>query len=199
MAADTFFSEIKELIKQELGYLPEGDGLDELLSCGELKTYQRRAAIIESGRLEPDVYIVCKGIVRFFDNSGDRERTYGFALPGTIFVSQHSFVMNMPSYFCVEACCTAEILKISKADFWSTVERHYALALFLLHYAHGELFYREHKIAAVLNGSAADRFRSMLGDRPVIIEQVPQKIIASYLGVTPEYLSKLKRQYLKDQ
>jgi len=197
MDQSVFLNELKELIKQELGYLPEGDSLDELILSGELLHFPRRAQIIEAGKLSPDVYIVYKGIVRFVDSSGDRERTFGFALPGTIFVSQHSFSMNIPSYFCVEACCDTEILRIPKASYWNAVEKHHPLALFMLHYAHGELFYREYKDAAVLNGSAAEKFRSMLGDRPIIIEQVPQKIIASYLGVTPEYLSKLKRQFLK--
>jgi len=49
----------------------------------------------------------------------------------------------------------------------------------------------------VHNGTAADRYRRMLADRPEITDRVPQKMVASYLGVTPEYLSKLKRDYFK--
>lgn len=67
----------------------------------------------------------------------------------------------------------------------------------MLHYAYGELFFQEYKNASVINGSARERYKKMLGDRPYIIEKVPQRIIASYLGITPEYFSKLKREYLK--
>ena len=65
----------------------------------------------------------------------------------------------------------------------------------MLRYAYGELFYQKQKNPAVQNGSARERYQNMFGDRPEIIEKVPQKIIASYLGVTPEYFSRLKKEY----
>lgn len=104
--------------------------------------------------------------------------------------------MQLPSYYQVEACCDAELLVISRDDFWSVAEQSHELALWLLRYAHGELFYQEYKNAAIHNGTAAERYRKMMNDRPSIIENVSQKIIASYLGVTPEYLSKLKHEFL---
>ena len=144
----------------------------------------------------PDVFIVRDGIVRFADIDNERERTFAFALPGTIFMSKYSFVMGKPSYYSVEACCDTELLRISNSDYWNLVETYHELTLFMLHYAYGELYFQEYKNAAVINGSARERYKKMLGDRPYIIEKVPQKIIASYLGITPEYFSKLKREYL---
>lgn len=192
-----YFSELKTLLKGELGFLPEGDGIDRLLERGVRVVYPRGGVIVECGKLCPDIFIIRKGIMRFVDMNGDRERTFAFALPGTVFMSKHSFVMNLPSYYQVEACCECELLRIRKEDFWDAVAESHELSLWMLHYAFGELFYQEYKNAVVHNGSAAERYRSMLGDRPEIIRTVPQKIIASYLGVTPEYLSRLKHDFLK--
>lgn len=187
--------ELKQLLEQELGYLP-GCSIDLLLSKGVIKHYHKGGVIIECGKLCDDVFIIKEGIMRFVDMNGDRERTFAFALPGTLFFSKHSFVMSLPSYYQVEACCECELLVISRRDFWQAAEESHELALWLLHYAHGELFYQEYKNSAVHNGTAAERYRKMIADRPAIIKTVSQKIIASYLGVTPEYLSKLKREFL---
>lgn len=189
--------DIKTLLYDELGFLP--DSIDLLLSKGKLRRYAKGDIVIECGKRTDDVFIVHSGIMRFVDMNGDRERTFAFALPGTIFFSKHSFVMQLPSYYQVEACCETELLVIGRDDFWKAAEQSHELALWLLRYAHGELFYQEYKNAAIHNGTAAERYRKMMTDRPAIIENVSQKIIASYLGVTPEYLSKLKREFLTER
>ncbi|MDE6010143.1 MAG: Crp/Fnr family transcriptional regulator [Muribaculaceae bacterium] len=188
---------VKNLIKNELGYLPKGRGIDELLDLAHEELYTRGQAIIREGSKCPDIYIVTRGIVRFADLDGDRERTFAFALPGSIVMSKHSFVMDLPSYYRVEACCDTSVLVIDRDDFWKLLERNHDLALWMLKYAYGECYYQEYKNASVHNGTAADRYRRMLNDRPEITDRVPQKMVASYLGVTPEYLSKLKRDYFK--
>lgn len=188
---------VKALIKNELGYLPKGRGIDELLELAHEEVYTRGQAIIREGSKCPDIYIVTRGIVRFADLDGDRERTFAFALPGSIVMSKHSFVMDLPSYYRVEACCDTNVLVIDRDDFWALLERNHDLALWMLKYAYGECYYQEYKNASVHNGTAADRYRRMLNDRPEITDRVPQKMVASYLGVTPEYLSKLKRDYFK--
>lgn len=189
--------ELKKLIEAELGYLPEGNGMDTLLSRAELVTYKNKDVLIEVGTCNPDVFIVKSGIIRMCDMDGDKERTISFALPGTIFMSKHSFVMGLPSYCQVEACCDTEVLRLGKDAFWEAVEEDHQLALWMLRYANGELFYQEHKSSKVHNGSAQERFEAMMKDRPMIIEKVSQKTIASYLGVTPQYYCQLKRKYLK--
>lgn len=188
---------LKVLLKNELGYLPANDAIDILIDFGHEVSYSRGDVMIGVGEMVPDVFIVEEGIVRFVDMNGDRERTFGFALAGTVFMSKHSFVMDLPSYYQVEACCESEVLVIKRDDFRRAINESKDLALWMLDYAYGELFYQEHKNKAIHNGTAAERYRSIYADRPEILEKVPQKIIASYLGVTPEYLSKLKRESLK--
>lgn len=188
---------LKGLLKNELGYLPTGNAIDLLIDLGTPVRYDRGDVIIGVGQNMPDIFIVNSGIVRFVDMNGDRERTFGFALAGTVFMSKHSFVMNLPSYYQVEACCESEMLVIKREAFRKAINESKELALWMLDYAYGELFYQEHKNKAIHNGTAAERYKSIYDDRPEILEKVPQKIIASYLGVTPEYLSKLKRDSLK--
>lgn len=189
---------LKELLKNELGYLPENNAIDILLDLGQSAEYSRGDIIVPAGEFVPDVFIVESGIVRFVDMNGDRERTFGFAISGTVFMSKHSFVMDLPSYYQVEVCCDSFVMTIKRDAFRKAIRESQDLALWMLDYAYGELFYQEHKNKAIHNGTAAERFKSLTIDRPEIVEKVPQKVIASYLGVTPEYLSKLKKEILRN-
>ena len=193
----TDMEEIKRLLKEEVGFLPSGPGLDHLLMSAEWLRVAAKYVVIEMGKTCPDVYIIRDGIIRVWDFDGEKERTFGFGLPGTIFESKHSFVKHGPSYYQVETCCPSVILRIPEREFWNTVETDPTFAVFMLHIAYGELYSHEFKESTVNNGTARQRFEAMLKYRPVILEKVPQKIIASYLGITSEYFSVLKRKCLK--
>jgi len=191
--------EMKHLLKEEVGFLPSGPGLDDVLSRAEWMKVGAKHVVIEMGKICPDVFILRDGIIRVWDFDGEKERTFGFGLPGTIFESKHSFVMHGPSYYQVETCCQSVILRIPEQEFWNTVESDHSFAIFMLHNAYGELYSHEFKDSTVNNGTAKERFEAMFKYRPVILEKVPQKIIASYLGITSEYFSMLKRRFLLAQ
>lgn len=67
------------------------------------------------------MYIVKEGILRLTDMNGDRERTFAFGLPGTVFVSKYSFVRQLPSYYQVEACCDSVVLCVPRRAYDSLV------------------------------------------------------------------------------
>ena len=188
--------EMKLLLKEEVGFLPSGPGLDQLLASAEWLRVDDKYVVIEMGKTCPDIYILKDGIIRVWDFDGAKQRTFGFGLPGTIFESKHSFVMHGPSYYQVETCCPSTILRIKENDFWHTVEEDPSFAVFMLHNAYGELYSHEFKESTINNGTAKERFEAMIKYRPVILEKVSQKIIASYLGITSEYFSVLKRRLL---
>ena len=192
----TDMEEIKRLLKEEVGFLPAGPGLDRLLRRAEWLHVDDKYVVIEMGKTCPDVYILKEGIIRVWDFDGEKERTFGFGLPGTIFESKHSFVMHGPSYYQVETCCPSTILRVPEKDFWDTVKDDHSFAVFMLHNAYGELYSHEFKESTINNGTAKERFEAMIRYRPVILEKVSQKIIASYLGITSEYFSVLKRRLL---
>lgn len=186
---------MKGLLKEEVGFLPDGPGLDALLGKATWMEVGPKHVVIEMDKTCPDVFMLFDGIIRVWDYDGDKERTFGFGLPGTIFESKHSFVAHGPSYYQIETCCPSVLLRITEQDFWATVASDHSFAIFMLHNAYGELYSHELKESTVNNGTAQQRFEAMFKYRPVILEKVPQKIIATYLGITSEYFSMLKKKY----
>lgn len=68
-----------------------------------------------------------------------------------------------------------------------------------MHYAWYEQYLEEDRESTVHNGNAKQRYLHMLKTRPAIVKGVSQCVLASYLGVTPEYLCRVKASILRKE
>ncbi|MCD8387087.1 MAG: hypothetical protein LUD17_09390 [Bacteroidales bacterium] len=172
--------------------LPE-DLLHELLSSmTEIKanTYD---VISPIGEVDTNLYLCKQGIVRYVYNSGNREVTHYFAPAGHILVSWHSYFHGLPSFFQMEACCkNTVVLRLPKEKFDEMVRKSHIFAQWVVNFYHSQFFLFERKIE-LFKGDARQRFDALLANRPDVVRHVPLGIIASYLGITPQYLSTLRK------
>ncbi|MDE6332317.1 MAG: Crp/Fnr family transcriptional regulator [Muribaculaceae bacterium] len=189
---------LKHLLNQECDRMLDSEEWDSLLCLATEVNLKRGQVLIEAGTVKPDIYIVKEGILRAVDFDGDQERTFCFGLPGTIFNSRFSFYRRLPSYYQIEACCRSVVLQIPRDEYIALTDRNHAFAVWALHYAWMEQFLEEERESTVHNGNAEERYRHMLKTRPMIVKGVSQRVLASYLGVTPEYLCRVKAKILKN-
>jgi CRP-like cAMP-binding protein len=84
-------------------------------------------------------------------------------------------------------------MKITKSKFTELVKQSNDFAQWMLWISSSQHWLNEMKLA-VVNGDAKERFESLIKIRPQILEEVSSKVIASYIGITPQYLSKLRKQ-----
>lgn len=85
--------ELIDVIMREGDFHPSEEVVRRLLSLGEEVSFAPKKAVIEYGRINHNVYIVKDGILRVVYFEKDKEETYGFASPGTIFLSPHSYII----------------------------------------------------------------------------------------------------------
>ncbi|MDE6098299.1 MAG: Crp/Fnr family transcriptional regulator [Muribaculaceae bacterium] len=189
---------LKHLLNLECDRMLDSEEWDSLLCLATEVNLKRGQVLIEAGTVKPDIYIVKEGILRAVDFDGDQERTFCFGLPGTIFNSRFSFYRRLPSYYQIEACCRSVVLQIPRDEYIALTDRNHAFAVWALHYAWMEQFLEEERESTVHNGNAEERYRHMLKTRPMIVKGVSQRVLASYLGVTPEYLCRVKAKILKN-
>ena len=178
---------LRQLLRQECEYVPSDSTLDEFLGAATLKHLHRSEILVHVGEVADSMYIVKEGILRLTDMNGDRERTFAFGLPGTVFVSKYSFVRQLPSYYQVEACCDSVVLCVPRRAYDSLIESNHDFTRWMLVLSQTELFYQEYKNSSVNNGSAAERFEALLRLRPEIPMNVSGRTVASYLDISPEY------------
>lgn len=166
--------------------------LEELIDMGEAYRLKRGEAIIPAGVVDTNIYILMEGIMRTWYYNGDQEVTQAFATKGTLVVSNHSYYAGEPSAENYEACCPSKVLKIKKEDFESLLDRSHIFARWNVRLSQCQLYRYEVK-RRVINGPARERYEALIHHRSHIIRNVPLKVIATYLNITPEYLSKLRR------
>jgi CRP-like cAMP-binding protein len=153
---------------------------------------KNREILIAAGKVDTSLYVQKDGLIRACYFDGENEKTYGFSNPGTMLISYHSFFMGRPSFFQFDSCGETVMLRMSKKDVEDLVDRSHEFAKWLLSIRAGQLYANEFKLS-IITGSARERYSALIKNRPEVIARVPVKIVASYLGVTPNYLSYLKR------
>lgn len=185
---------IRELIIAECpGQLPLTDSImDELIDCGRILTVKRGEQLIAEGDYNPNFYILIDGIMRKWHWNDTVEITSAFALPGTQILDYHSYHGGKSSVINIEACCRSKVMEVKKEDYDRMTGRYIEFSNWRLLMAYNQLFYLELK-QRVITGDARERYMAFIKARRDIMDKVPLKIIATYLGITPQYLSHLRK------
>lgn len=186
---------LKELLKEESAsiYFPPEEIIDEFLSKCELMHFDTYDNIIDIGEIRPDIYILKSGVLQKVVVHNEQEITHNFGTEGTIFMSYSSFLLNEPSCIRISACSKCEVCRISQQDFKEMLNTHNELSLWFLHVCLFQLYMYDYK-SSIKQGDALSRYNKMMADRPEIFQQVPLKMIASYLGITQQHLSRIRRK-----
>lgn len=186
---------LKKLLAEECHYRLRDEIMDRFLDMMTEVRLKVNEPIISYGELNSDVYILKEGIIRLIYFDGINERTHAFALAGTMVMSHHSYFMRYPAFLQVEACIESTVMKISKRAFDDLMEESHEFSRWVADMALSQLYSYEMKLSVINGTTAKERFVSLAKSRPMIMEKVSLKIIASYLGITPQYLSMLKQQF----
>lgn len=186
---------LRELLFTECAYRMKDETMDMFLGAMTELRVKAGESLIDYGALDGNIYVLKSGIIRGAYFNGFKEMTYAFGIPGTMLCSYYTFYKHEPSFFRIEACCDCIIMKVTKNRFLEMIRQSHDFAQWVLWMSVQQVWLYEKKLA-VVNGDAKERFEALIKNRPEIIENVPLKYIAAYIGVTPEYLSKVKRNFL---
>lgn len=183
--------DLKRLIRQEGKYAVPERELDLLLENMEESLIPPKTHVIEAGKINSNVYLIKEGILRMSYLYDDREITYGFGDPGSFFLSPHSFYMNRPAFMQVDTCkCGAVVLHMTREKFYELMKLSHEFSQWMFDIAIYQIFGCEMKLS-LINGTAKERYVSLIRNRPEILKYISKKMIASYLDVSPEYLSRI--------
>jgi CRP-like cAMP-binding protein len=185
---------LRQQLHAECGYRMKEETMDRFLGLMTEMTLKRNEAVIPYGVCDTNVYVVKKGIVRIAYFDGFKETTFGFALPGTIMLSYYAYLKGGLSFCKYEACCESVIMKIPKVKYAGLTSESHDFSQWMMYMSLEQLLFHEKKLE-VLNGDARERFEALIENRPEIIKNVSSKIIASYIGITQQYLSTLKQHF----
>ncbi len=189
---------IRKLILEEGHFHPSDFLIEMLLNRGTLISLRRNQTLIAEGEVNPHFYILTEGIMRKWYWNDSIEVTSAFALPGTQILDYQSYYAGKGSIGYIEACCPSKLLRIDSSDYNMLLTSSMEFSNWRLQMAYNQLYFLEVK-QKIITGDARERYLALLRNRPEILKRVPLKIIATYLGITPQYLSNLRQQIASEE
>ena len=159
------------------------------------KKLRKKRFLLEAG--EPCVYttFVEKGLLRSFTiDSKGTEHILQFGMPGWWTADLYSFLTGEPSEYHIEALEDSELLLITKSSWDLLMEKDPAFERYYRILIQNNLINTQRRLIGTFSATTEERYLKLLQEFPDIIQRVPQHMIASYLGVTRETLSRIRNQ-----
>ena len=158
------------------------------------KTIQKKDFLLHKDEVENYISFISSGVVRLFIPGEEKEVTFGFVFQGEFVSAFDSFVTKKKSTYSIQALTDVEFWQISYDDLESIYDsmvmgdrigRKISENLFLI---------KSGRELDLLTKTASERYLDLFKNRPQLIKEIPLKYISSYVGVTPQGLSRIRAQ-----
>ncbi|MCV2484382.1 Crp/Fnr family transcriptional regulator [Flavobacterium sp. SH_e] len=158
----------------------------------------KNSILEESGRIPKYLYFVESGFVRLFhyNNKGDEVTTHINCPPGFI-TSYSNFITQTISDENLECITDCVLLRIAKADLDLLMRQSPGFRDFSILVFQQSLAYNEKRSKDLAALTAEQRYLKLIDERPEVLHNVPMQHIASFLGMNPKSLSRIRKQIIR--
>lgn len=156
--------------------------------------FPKGSLILKEAQIENYISFIEKGVVRYYVPGIEDELSFGFSFEGEFSSGYDSFLTRTASAYAIQALTKTTLWRITYDDLQliyqntgvgNTIGRIFSERLFLL---------KSKRELSLLNESAEQRYLNLFNERPNLIQQIPLKYISSYIGITPQALSRIRRR-----
>jgi CRP-like cAMP-binding protein len=166
--------------------------VDKILSAFMPKETQKNELLLKKGDVSHYCYFVENGILRmFYEDKKGSELTRYFATEGTFGGGFASFINQEPSVEFVQSIGVSKLWIIERRNFYDLVKHNSLFALLYIDILEKSYSYSIKRIGTFMAMEANERIEWIFKYQPALLQQVPNRIIASYLGIKPQTFSRL--------
>lgn len=153
----------------------------------------RKEYLKVKGSIDTNLYLVISGSLRIYVLDEFEENIIRFGYKESLIASLDSFITEKPSDLYIQALKKTELKVIKKStfmDFITSSEENTKIWHIIL----GDLIFQQmERERDLLTSSPLERYKRVLARSPQLFQEIPNKYIASYLRMTPETLSRIKK------
>lgn len=180
------YEQIKQAIQQEGSF--SNEELDMFEHKLRVKTLSKDAFLLKEGEICRTFYFLNSGSIRHYYTAKDEEVILDLYTPGNWVLDSRSFISQQPSETIIRTCETSQLIGLDIHSIHELINfspAFFALGRFLEIRTGNRHLYRRIQ-------SSEERYRRLLEDSPHLVRTFPLKYIASYLGMRPETLSRIR-------
>ena len=159
------------------------------------KKLRRKQYLLQEGDVCKNIAFVEKGALRTYtvDDLGT-EHILQFALEGWTISDLYSFLTGEASTYNIDALEAAELVLVSKAAHEEMLQTIPKYETYVRLQVTGAYIALQRRITSVLSLTTEERYKNFTATYPNIVQRVPQHMIASFMGLTPETLSRVRKR-----
>lgn len=157
------------------------------------KKLRKKQYLLQEGDVCKYVLFVEKGILRTYatDEKGN-EHILSFAMEGWWTADLYSFLTDEPSLYNIEALENCELLLLTKSSWNILLEKIPAFERYFRIIIQNNLIAMQRRLLGSMSETAEEKYTKFIATFPTCIQRVPQHMIASYLGISRETLSRIR-------
>ena len=173
------------------------ESFEEMLSLVKFGEIQKGEHLLQVNQIAKKIYFVCKGIfTSLFITPDGGTHIKNFFLEGNFAGSKVSLLSSTPSAFGIQCLEEGVVIEMDYQRFKQLIYNHNDLKDFYIGYLeHKWVMENERRQIAFATQTATERYLTFLQEYPLLEDRVPQLHIASYLGITPTQLSRIRKEF----
>lgn len=158
--------------------------------------FEKNKVVTAVGETERYFYFINDGLMRGFFIKEGEEYNIGFSYQGDPGGVYDSFHQQRPSLWAVETLLPTTGVRINYTDLMRLFDEHKVFERW------GRMFFTDvsiglgHFIRSLIADTAEEKFKKLMERSPHVIQLIPQKHLASYLGMTPETFSRMRKKWM---
>ncbi|WP_109673209.1 Crp/Fnr family transcriptional regulator [Dyadobacter jejuensis] len=153
---------------------------------------KKNSILLQAGEVEHYLSFITQGIVRFYIEGEENDLTFGFLFEKEFVTGYDSFLTQRPSDYQIETLTDSDLWRITRADLEEVYQKTEHGNLIGRKMAEKMFLVKSKREMALLSKSAEERYLDLFSERPQLLKQIPLNYIASYIGVTPQALSRIR-------
>lgn len=157
-------------------------------------TIPAKTVLLQQGDVSKFIYFVKSGCLRMYTNHNGNEITTQFFFEGKGVASMESLHTGEPSEFTMESLELCTLCVMGREKFFNLVENDEGFKNWFNQLLLNRFFYYSKHLLTFLKNKPQERYNELLVKHPQILQRVPQHYIASYLGITPVSLSRIRNR-----